>query len=165
MWVIFWLIWTNSKSHHISLQGCVSHFSPRNIETRSSKLQSAYGPYVVRYRMPDNGRKLRSAFWPPASARQGYHKLDRSTLPSPMTPFYSLCIIIAGCIKECKYLYGGKSYFCVQTLTPILGIETLLINTITSFCLLHVSEFKNYFWCPVDLYIWFKTRLIDDNLL
>ena len=28
------------------------------------------------------------AFWPPVSARQGYHKLFKTTLPSPMTPFY-----------------------------------------------------------------------------
>ena len=41
-------------------------------------LQSAYEPYIVSYRMPDSGRKLRSAFRPPASARQVYHKLDGS---------------------------------------------------------------------------------------
>ena len=38
--------------------------------------------------MPDSGHRMRSAFQPPASARQGYHKLVKTTLPSPMTCFY-----------------------------------------------------------------------------
>ena len=43
--------------------------------------------------MPDSGRKMRSDFRPPASVHQGYHKLEKSTLPSPMTPFYTLCFL------------------------------------------------------------------------
>ena len=39
--------------------------------------------------MPDSGHRMRSAFRPPASACKGYHKLDKSTLPSPMIPFYT----------------------------------------------------------------------------
>ena len=68
----------------------VANCVTRHIDTRTSKLQSAYEPYVVSYRMPDSGRNLRSYFQPPASAHQGYHKLDKSTLPSPMTPLYRL---------------------------------------------------------------------------
>ena len=39
--------------------------------------------------MPDSGRWKRSAFRPPESARQGYHKLVNTTLPSSMTRFYN----------------------------------------------------------------------------
>ena len=47
-----------------------------------------------------------SAFRPPASARQGYHKLVKTTLPSSMTRFYTIvslegkCDTLADRIKE-----------------------------------------------------------------
>ena len=82
-----------NKTRHSSLQGCVPHCVTRHIETRTSFLYSAQTPYVPSYRMPDSGHRIRSAFRPPASAHQGYHKLFKTTLPSSMTCFYTkICL-------------------------------------------------------------------------
>ena len=68
----------------------VTHCATRALETRTSLMYSAQAPYVASYIMPDSGRRMRSAFRPPASARQGYHKLVNTTFLSSMTRFYSI---------------------------------------------------------------------------
>ena len=49
------------------------------------------------------------------------------------------CLVVEVCLKEKIYLPCGISFLCVKTSKPIVGMETVLVNTATGYCLISGS--------------------------
>ena len=66
-------------------------------------------------------------------------------------------------LKEQRWLPSGRSFFCVNFFTPILGMENSSINIITELFLSQDSTQKRVFGSLVDVYTALQKRTPNAN--